>query len=92
MTGRPRVAAILLAAGFSRRMGAENKLLLDVNGAPMVRSIAKTILESKIDSLTIVLGHQAAAVGAVIRDLPASTIVNENYALGQMSSKGTTQA
>ena len=35
----PDASVILLAAGLSRRMGAENKLLLPVNGRPMVRHV-----------------------------------------------------
>lgn len=37
-----RTTAILLAAGQSTRMGAHNKLLLDVGGQPMVRRVAET--------------------------------------------------
>src|SRR5262249_56947424 len=36
-TRTPKVAAIVLAAGRSSRMGAANKLLADVEGVPMVR-------------------------------------------------------
>jgi molybdenum cofactor cytidylyltransferase len=42
----PNVAAIVLAAGSSRRMGGPNKLLAPVSGAPMVRRVAETALAS----------------------------------------------
>ena len=41
MADRSGVAAILLAAGQSRRMGATNKLLMDIDGEPMVRRAAR---------------------------------------------------
>ena len=56
------VAAILLAAGESRRMGAANKLLLDFGGAPVVRRTAENILAAGIAELVVVLGHQGEAV------------------------------
>ena len=39
------VAAILLAAGQSRRMGAQNKLLLEIKGEPLVRRVARNYLK-----------------------------------------------
>src|SRR5207247_3550875 len=37
----PRIAALLLAAGQSRRMGGPNKLLADIDGRPMVARVAE---------------------------------------------------
>lgn len=41
----PYMAAVLLAAGESRRMGPVNKLLLEVDGEPLVRRTARVLLE-----------------------------------------------
>jgi molybdenum cofactor cytidylyltransferase len=82
----PAVAAILLAAGLSRRMGGENKLLLTVEGEPMVRRAARTLLASQAQSLTVVLGHQGPLVADALTDLPATLAVNAHYEQGQMSS------
>ncbi|MCE8548441.1 NTP transferase domain-containing protein [Ruegeria pomeroyi] len=54
-----RVAAILLAAGLSRRMGARNKLLMSVAGEPMVRHLAQTYLSILTTPLTVVTGHDS---------------------------------
>ncbi len=44
---KQRVAALVLAAGRSRRMGAVNKLLIEFEGAPMVARAAAAALASK---------------------------------------------
>ena len=82
------VAAILLAAGESRRMGAANKLLLDFDGAPVVRRTAEHILAAGVTELVAVLGHQGEAVAAALDGLPLRMVVNPDYAAGQMTSVG----
>ena len=81
-----RTTAILLAAGQSTRMGAHNKLLLDVGGQPMVRRVAETLLASRIDSVLAVLGHEHTAIAEALEGLPLRTVFNPDYAAGQMSS------
>ena len=51
------VAAIILAAGQSRRMGGPNKLLARFDGEPLVRQIAERALASKADPVIVVTGH-----------------------------------
>ena len=81
-----RITAILLAAGQSIRMGARNKLLLDVGGQPMVRRVAETLLASRVDEVIAVLGHEHAAIAQALGGLPLRIVVNRDYAAGQMSS------
>ena len=57
--------AILLAAGSSRRMGAANKLLLPLDGVPMVARVAGAIRAAGLPML-VVLGHDADAVRAAL--------------------------
>lgn len=59
--GAAEVGAILLAAGASRRMGALNKLLLPMDGVPMVARVADAIRAAGLPML-VVLGHEADAV------------------------------
>ena len=40
----PRIGALLLAAGQSRRMGGPNKLLTEIDGTPMVARVAQRLL------------------------------------------------
>ncbi|MGA7800482.1 MAG: nucleotidyltransferase family protein [Gammaproteobacteria bacterium] len=81
-----RICALLLAAGESRRMGATNKLMLEVGGEPLVRRTARTLLASRVEDVVAVLGHEAAAVGPLLADLPVKQVVNPDYSDGQMTS------
>jgi len=60
--GAARIAALVLAAGRSTRMGGANKLLADIGGQPMVAHTIRAVLASKAVSLTVVTGHMAAEV------------------------------
>jgi len=62
-------AGILLAAGASTRMG-RNKLLLDVDGLPMVRRAAQRMLDAGVAPLIIVTGHDGPAVREAVAGLP----------------------
>ena len=83
------VAAILLAAGLSRRMGAQNKLLMPVAGKPMVRHLAETYLSVLTTPLTVVTGHEANKVRAALTGLSVVVAHNENFAEGQPGSVAT---
>jgi molybdenum cofactor cytidylyltransferase len=80
-----KVAAILLAAGLSRRMGEPNKLLIEIGGEPLVRRTARVYLAAGADVLAV-LGHEAEQVRAALADLPVSFAVNPHYEEGQQSS------
>jgi len=85
------IAVILLAAGESRRMGAANKLLLPVDGEPLVRRLARllTSVAGNADRggrVTAVLGHEAGDVAAALAGLDIQVTVNPDYASGQRAS------
>src|SRR5258706_75633 len=65
----PRIAALLLAAGQSSRMGS-NKLLAEVDGRPMVARVAQRLLSSHARPIVAVLGNEAARVDAALGKLP----------------------
>jgi molybdenum cofactor cytidylyltransferase len=81
-----KVAAIILAAGRSTRMGAENKLLADIGGEPMVRRVVETALASAASPVLVVTGHQADDVRGELADLDVATIANPDYAAGLSTS------
>jgi molybdenum cofactor cytidylyltransferase len=82
---RRRIAAIVLAAGQSRRMGA-NKLLLTLEGKPVVRHVLDAIAASRIERTLVVLGHEAEGVRTALGPTGARFIVNEDYACGLSTS------
>ncbi len=78
--------AIILAAGLSRRMGEENKLLLDWGGEPMIRRVVKTYIAALGPHVIVVTGHEADRVRAALADLPVTFCHNPEYISGQQSS------
>ncbi len=81
----PRIAAIVLAAGLSTRMGA-NKLLADWRGKPLLRSTVEAALKSQARPVIVVTGHQAAKVEAALHGLPVTFAHNSEYAEGLSTS------
>ena len=79
-------AAILLAAGFSHRMGRANKLLLEIDGVALLRRTAEMLVSVPGVRVTAVLGHDAEQTGAELAGLDVHLTVNPNYAEGQRSS------
>ena len=80
------ITMIVLAAGKSTRMRGKNKLLIKIEGIPMIRRVVQTTLESKVDEVIVVIGWQAQKVRALLNDLPCRLVVNKNYEKGQSSS------
>jgi molybdenum cofactor cytidylyltransferase len=78
-----RIAAIVLAAGASRRMG-ENKLLLVLEGESLVRRACRRALEAGLDPLVVVLGHESAHVQAQLHGLECRFVLNADVG-GPMS-------
>ena len=83
---RPRVSAILLAAGESRRMGGVNKLLLPIDGVTLVRRTAETLLASGIEEVVAVLGFEAEQVERALSGLPLRFVMNDAFREGQETS------
>ena len=80
------VAAIVLAAGLSRRMGAQHKLLLDICGEPMIRRVVRSVLAIAPVETMVVTGHCAVPVMDVLAGLDVAFAHNENFAAGQAGS------
>lgn len=88
------IAAIILAAGSSSRMGAgRHKLLLPLAERPVLAHVLDTVLASSAHPVILVLGHQADSVRVRIAsylDHPAITIVeNPDYLQGMSTSMRT---
>ena len=77
-----RLAAVVLAAGRSTRMGGPNKLLAEIRGRPLVRIVVEEALASHAKPVIVVVGHQRGEVEKVLADLPVQLIYNPDFAQG----------
>jgi len=82
----PAVAAIVLAAGRSTRMGGPNKLLQPLAGRPLVRIAAEAALASRAAPVLVVTGHQADAVKEALQGLDVTFVHNPDFAEGLSTS------
>jgi len=84
----PRLGLVLLAAGQSRRMGGPNKLLLDLDGMPVVRRAALTLVMT-LDRGTprvVVTGRDPDAVAEALAGLGFVPVHNPRFADGMGTS------
>ena len=84
--GKVVIGGVLLAAGSSRRMGEVNKLLVDIDGEPLVRRAARAMLEGGIKDPVVVTGHQRERIVAALAGLPVTFAHNAEFASGQAGS------
>jgi molybdenum cofactor cytidylyltransferase len=80
-TGR-RVAALVLAAGRSTRMGAVNKMLAEIGGKPLVRIAAEQAVASHAQPVIVITGHEREKVEAALNGLPVRFVHNRDFAEG----------
>ncbi len=85
----PAVAALVLAAGRSRRMRGPNKLLLEIDGEPMVRHVVEALLASRARPVIVVTGHERGKLAAALAHLPVRLVHNPHYEEGLASSLRT---
>jgi len=81
-----KVAAVVLAAGLSTRMG-QPKLLLDWDGKTVIQTVLETLHNAGIERIYTVVGANREAVQECIYSLsfPVETIFNPNYSNGEMT-------
>ena len=80
------VAAVGLAAGRSTRMGGPNKLLAEIDGKKLVRTVAEQALASKATEVIVVTGHQPDLVEQALAGLNVKFVRNPDFAGGLASS------
>lgn len=78
------IGAVILAAGESKRMGAQ-KLLLEIKGKPMIERVIESFSGS-VDEIIVVLGHKPERLIPVLKKLKVNWVVNLNYREGMVSS------
>src|SRR5207302_3613979 len=81
----PRIAAVVLAAGLSSRMGA-NKMLQEWRGKPLLRWCAEAALASQASPVVVVTGHDAGRTEAALLGLNVRFVRNPSYRDGLSTS------
>ena len=81
-----KIAVLILAAGSSRRMMGQNKLLQSLGGVTVVEQTVRNALASKADYVYVVTGHQAQIIERRLKDYDVKTVRNTDYASGVLSS------
>jgi molybdenum cofactor cytidylyltransferase len=81
----PKIAALVLAAGLSSRMGS-NKLLADLKGKPLLRHAAEAAANSAASCVMVVTGNEAEKAEAALKGLRVKAVHNADYAKGLSAS------
>lgn len=76
---------IVLAAGKSSRMG-KNKLLLKVNGKPLIRRVVDNALKSKVDQVIVVVGYEKDRIIEALSGSNCRIVYNIEFEKGQSYS------
>ena len=77
------IKAILLAAGRSKRLKSENKLIKLYKKKPLINHSLNSLHKSKVNKVIIVLGHQNKEVKKIIKKNKKNIFIyNKNYKKG----------
>lgn len=80
------IAAIVLAAGRSRRMGRVNKLLATIDGVPLVRRVVEAALAGGLEEVVVVTGHESERIREALHGLGVRFVQNPDYEEGLSTS------
>ena len=81
------IKAILLAAGQSKRLKSENKLIKLYKNKPLINYSLNVLTKSKVNKIIIVLGHQHKDLKKIIKKNKKIIFTyNKNYKRGMASS------
>ncbi len=77
------VAAVIAAAGFSRRMGRFKPLLPWRNGT-VIEAVAAGLIAGGASPVQVVTGHRGAEIAQCLAGGPARVVVNPDYGRNEM--------
>lgn len=80
------IAAVVLAAGASTRLGEPKQLLRDHGGEMLVHRVARETYEAGCRPVVVVIGADAERVRAAVRDLDVIVEHNEQWLSGLSTS------
>ncbi len=79
------IAALVLGAGESRRMGRP-KLLLPYRGVTVIEHIVGELARSRADEIVVVLGHDPEPIARRLEGGPARVAMNPAFGEGMLTS------
>lgn len=79
------IVAVVLSAGESSRMGRP-KALLPIGGETFIERVVRTLKQTSVGKVIVVLGHNADEMSRRIAHLPVEILVNRDYKSGQLTS------
>ena len=80
------ISAVILAAGESRRMGKQNKLLLPIGGEALLVKLVASVCASDVGQVLVVIGHEAEKIRRELNELPLNFVYNPNFSEGMTTS------
>jgi len=81
------ISTIVLAAGQSKRMNGDNKLIKKYNKRYLINHIIGTLIKSKVNKIIVVLGFQKSKVRKItVKNKKINFVFNKNYKSGMASS------
>ena len=80
------ISAVILAAGESRRMGTQNKLLLPIGGEALLVKLVTSVCASDVGQVLVVIGHEAEKIRRELNELPLNFVYNPNFSEGMTTS------
>lgn len=86
MSSPARVAAIVLAAGRSTRMGPANKLLARFRDQPMIRHAVQAAVASRAAPVVVVTGHEAPRMRRALDGFAVTFVHNVDHEQGMSTS------
>jgi len=81
------ISSILLAAGQSKRMQSENKLLKKYKKKHLINHILKSLIRSKVNKIIVVLGHENRKIKKIaLKSKKITFVINSQYLKGISTS------
>ena len=80
------ISAVILAAGESRRMGKQNKLLLPIGGEALLVKLVASVCASDVGQVLVVIGHEAEKIRRELNEFPLNFVYNPNFREGMTTS------
>ncbi len=84
--GSGLIHAVILAAGPSRRFGDSNKLLVEVDGRPMLQRVVEAVMAGGVDDAVVVTGADYASITSLLRGYEVKLVRNKGWPEGMGTS------